>query len=56
MKGETADGKKHGWGKLTWDDGEYFEGEFDHDKKVRGTFKWKTQDVYTGDWKVQASR
>ncbi|KAL6072447.1 Membrane occupation and recognition nexus protein MORN1 [Balamuthia mandrillaris] len=50
--GETNEkGKKHGRGKLTWDDGESFEGEFEHDEKVRGTFRWKTGDVYTGEWK-----
>lgn len=28
-------------GILRWDDGDFFEGEFLNDEKVRGTFKWK---------------
>ena len=51
FEGETNDaGLKHGWGKLTWDDGESFEGQFENDEKVQGTFKWATGDVYEGDW------
>jgi hypothetical protein len=37
-EGETMDGCKHGVGTLTWDDGDKFEGVFDSDEKVRGTF------------------
>eukprot|EP01097_Dermamoeba_algensis_P001007 TRINITY_DN1376_c0_g1_i2.p1 TRINITY_DN1376_c0_g1~~TRINITY_DN1376_c0_g1_i2.p1 ORF type:complete len:248 (-),score=32.21 TRINITY_DN1376_c0_g1_i2:393-1136(-) len=28
-----------------------FEGEFEDDEKKHGTFKWKSGDTYTGDWK-----
>ncbi len=52
FEGETnAAGQKHGWGKLTWDDGDSFEGQFVNDEKVKGTFKWFTGDVYAGQWK-----
>eukprot|EP01087_Luapelamoeba_hula_P012038 TRINITY_DN3346_c0_g1_i3.p1 TRINITY_DN3346_c0_g1~~TRINITY_DN3346_c0_g1_i3.p1 ORF type:complete len:360 (+),score=61.77 TRINITY_DN3346_c0_g1_i3:261-1340(+) len=51
FEGETNEqGKKHGHGKLTWDDGESFEGTFKNDEKVHGTFRWATGDVYEGDW------
>jgi len=51
FEGETNEaGLKHGWGKLTWDDGESFEGQFENDEKVKGTFKWATGDVYEGEW------
>jgi hypothetical protein len=51
FEGETdASGRKHGWGKLTWDDGDCFEGEFKDDEKVRGTFHWGTGDSYEGQW------
>lgn len=52
FEGETnADGKKHGWGKLTWDDGDCFEGEFQDDEKIKGTFRWSSGDTYEGQWK-----
>lgn len=51
FEGETdASGRKHGWGKLTWDDGDCFEGEFRDDEKVSGTFRWSTGDSYEGQW------
>jgi hypothetical protein len=39
-EGETLDGMKHGEGTLTWDDGDKFEGIFQKDEKVRGTFTY----------------
>jgi len=52
FEGETnANGRKHGRGKLTWDDGDSFEGEFLEDEKVRGIFRWSTGDTYEGEWK-----
>jgi len=51
-EGETKDGMKHGMGTLTWDDGDQYVGEFSHDEKTIGTFRWKGGDTYTGEWKA----
>eukprot|EP01088_Endostelium_zonatum_P014795 TRINITY_DN336_c0_g2_i1.p1 TRINITY_DN336_c0_g2~~TRINITY_DN336_c0_g2_i1.p1 ORF type:complete len:292 (+),score=36.88 TRINITY_DN336_c0_g2_i1:95-970(+) len=46
-----SDNKRHGFGKITWEDGESFEGEFNRDEKTFGTFRWKSGDLFRGQWK-----
>lgn len=47
--GETRDGKPHGRGVLTFDDGDRYEGEFRDDRyHGRGLFTWKGTGEYAG--------
>ena len=47
------DGKRQGKGKMTYDSGNYYEGEFVDDKfhGDNGVYKWFDGDKYVGSWK-----
>ena len=45
-------GEKHGYGRLAWPDGTYFEGYWDDGKADgRGLFKTSDGDLVEGEWK-----
>ncbi|MCL2322439.1 MAG: hypothetical protein FWC47_10120 [Oscillospiraceae bacterium] len=49
--GSIANECFHGHGKLEWDNGNKYDGEFHFGNRTgRGTYKWANGDRYTGDW------
>ncbi len=47
-----GNGKREGKGKMTYDSGDYYDGEFENDlRHGHGIYKWKNGNVYEGDWK-----
>merc|ERR1711998_126339 len=54
--GQMKNGKKHGFGKLTWDSGAVYVGEYkDDNRDGKGTYTWNSGpnkgDVYVGEYK-----
>ncbi len=51
-EGFTVNGKKHGKGKLLFEDGAFYEGEFKHDQiNGKGTLYYQeNQPAYEGFW------
>ena len=49
----AQDGKKHGFGRYTWPDGTYYDGEWRHEKKHgRGKYTYPNgRGEYDGEWK-----
>eukprot|EP00804_Cyclotella_cryptica_P016739 CCRYP_002034-RA/>CCRYP_002034-RA protein AED:0.26 eAED:0.26 QI:348/1/1/1/1/1/2/131/940 len=46
-----SDGKRNGKGKITYDDGGYYDGHFVDDKFHKtGVYKWNDGDEYDGEW------
>lgn len=51
-EGGWVNGKKQGFGILTWNDGSKYEGEFDNDKaNGKGIKQWVSGEVYDGLWR-----
>ena len=45
-------GKMRGWGRITYEDGRKYEGEFQHNKvHGRGTYTYANSHKYEGEWK-----
>lgn len=44
-------GKYHGQGKLRYEDGSIYEGNFDNGIPIKGLFKYKNKDTYQGSLK-----
>ena len=50
--GETKNGKPHGFGKMTYENGDVYEGEFREGYRGgRGVYTWTNGNVYDGEWK-----
>ena len=50
-EGETKNGLYHGKGRLVWDKGDTFEGEFENGKHTRGTYCWPNGEKYCGQFR-----
>ncbi len=50
-EGPIVNGKRHGWGKLVWNDGERYRGDFvNGDRTGQGTYHFKNGSVYKGEF------
>ena len=51
-EGTIVDGKRHGKGKYTWDDGDVYDGDWKNDEMTgKGKYTWSNGDVYNGYWR-----
>lgn len=49
--GNVVNGKRHGWGKMTWPSGITYEGDWKDDRfSGKGKYTWPNGDVYEGDF------
>ena len=54
--GLMTDGSRNGYGKITWADGSYYEGNWVWGERTgKGTYVWADGDTYTGDF-IEGSR
>ena len=49
--GQFSNDLKHGYGKATYNDGDFYEGDFLNGKQTgKGVYQWKNKDKYEGDF------
>jgi len=49
--GEMLNGQAHGYGRMIWSNGAYYEGAWKNNyQNGKGTMKWATGEIYIGDW------
>ena len=50
-EGETKNGLYQGKGRMVWDNGQSFEGDFENGKRVCGTYSWPNGEKYAGHFR-----